>query len=214
MNHPEHVWPPADAAQASVTAAGPAGTSNLPPGAGPLPGPGHYWPGHGPYHHNMVGWPGVPPWAGYPHPGYVPGPHMYGYGHSPHATLGYAYPPAGQGVPGSAADAAGRGADPQGFAAAMGHIADQAGLGMLKDFFRFDDGEFLKGAIVGAAAVLLLTNENLREALVGGAAKTAEAVRSGFDNLAGNGGQPEPETGGEPLDTGSPPNVQPEESSR
>ena len=51
---------------------------------------------------------------------------------------------------------------------------------MLKDFFSFDDGDFWKGALVGAAVVLLLTNENLREALAGGVAKTAAAAKAGF----------------------------------
>ncbi|AGA32307.1 hypothetical protein TVNIR_0606 [Thioalkalivibrio nitratireducens DSM 14787] len=62
----------------------------------------------------------------------------------------------------------------------MGNIADQAGLGMLKDLFNFGDGDFWKGAMVGAAVVLLLTNENLRETLAGGAAKATAAVKSGL----------------------------------
>lgn len=212
MNHPEHGWQPAHAAHAAATSA-PTDASNPPQGAGPMPGPGYYWPGHG-TRYPALGWPGVPPWVGYPHPWYGPGPHAYGHGHDPYAAPGYGYPPTGQGVPGTAPGVSGPSVDSQGFAAAIGNIADQAGLGMLKDLFRFDDGEFWKGAMVGAAVVLLLTNENLREALVGGAARTAEAVRSGIDNLSGNGGQPAPETGDESAEAGNPSNVQPEEPSR
>jgi hypothetical protein len=90
---------------------------------------------------------------------------------------GYAPPP-----PSAAAGAA---AMPPGFSAAMGEIADKNGLGMFKDFLNLDDGEFWKGALVGAAIVLLMTNEELRNSLIGGATKTAEAVKSG---LAGFGG--------------------------
>lgn len=91
--------------------------------------------------------------------------------------------------PGSATPPPGHapaGAEATGLGATMGGIADQAGLGMFKDFFSLGDGEFWKGAVVGAAVVMLLTNENLREALLGGASKAAEAVRSGMDNLAGS----------------------------
>jgi hypothetical protein len=72
-----------------------------------------------------------------------------------------------------------------GFTAAMGDIADKSGLGHLKSLLSLEDGEFWKGALVGAAVVLLLTSEELRDSLIGGAAKTAEAMKSG---LAGTGG--------------------------
>jgi hypothetical protein len=94
----------------------------------------------------------------------------------------------------------------------MGNLADQAGLGMFKDFFRFDDGEFWKGAMVGAAVVLLLTNENLRDALIGGAAKTAEAVKSGMDNLAGD--ERESDAADEPSDLEDTSQAQPEDLPR
>ncbi|MFO8004284.1 hypothetical protein [Thioalkalivibrio sp.] len=83
---------------------------------------------------------------------------------------------------------------------------------MLKDFLRFDDGEFWKGAMVGAAVVLLLTNEGLRDALIGGAARTAEAVKSGMDNLAetGNGSA----AADEPSDLDNASQAQPEDAPR
>jgi hypothetical protein len=94
----------------------------------------------------------------------------------------------------------------------MGNIADQAGLGMFKDFFKFDDGEFWKGAMVGAAVVLLLTNESLRDALLGGAAKTAEAVKSGMDSFAGT--DREADAAGDPPYPEADSEEQPEDISR
>jgi hypothetical protein len=76
-------------------------------------------------------------------------------------------------------------------AAALGALADQSGLGMFRNLLNFDDDEFWKGALVGAAAVLLLTNENLRNSLLGGAAKTAEAVKSGLAGFAAGAAQDE-----------------------
>ena len=127
---------------------------------------------------------GYAPWAfGAGYAPYAAYPYGYGYyGMPPQAPVGMGYASPPPTTPGAAA-AAGAGAG--GLGAAMGSIADQAGLGMFKDLFNLDDGEFWKGALVGAAVVLLLTNENLREALVGGAAKTAAAMKSG---LAGFGG--------------------------
>ena len=43
-----------------------------------------------------------------------------------------------------------------------------------------NDGEFIKGALVGAAVVLLLTDNPLRQALFRGTAKAAEKVKEGF----------------------------------
>ena len=83
---------------------------------------------------------------------------------------------------------------------------------MFKDFFRFDDGEFWKGAMVGAAVVLLLTNEGLRDALIGGAAKTAEAVKSGMGNLAGS--ERESDAADQPSDPEDPSQAQPEDLPR
>jgi hypothetical protein len=142
----------------------PAGNSGPPPTeppAGAYPGgtPSYSWEvpqGYGvvpPYHHyyGYYGAPG-PPWSGVP----------TGHGSPPPTT-----PPAGVGTQ-------------AGFGAALGDMADKSGLGMFKDLFNWEDSEFWKGALVGAAVVLLMTNENLRNSLIGGAAKTAEAVKSGF----------------------------------
>ena len=87
-----------------------------------------------------------------------------------------------------------------GLSAAMGDIADKSGLGMLKGFLDFNDSEFWKGALVGAAVVLLATNDELRSALIGGAARTAEAVKSGLADKAGAG-----------VDTDEAPDAEPSE---
>jgi hypothetical protein len=124
-------------------------------------------------------------------------PYPHGYG----APMGYApYPPPGWGAvpPGYTGPPPGNGADPAmaGFSAAMGDIADKSGLGMFKDFLNFDDSEFWKGALVGAAIVLLMTNDELRNSLIGSAAKTAEAVKAGFAGMGNgeDGGAAEDET--------------------
>ncbi|NGP54465.1 hypothetical protein [Thioalkalivibrio sp. XN8] len=82
-----------------------------------------------------------------------------------------------------------------GFSAAMNEFADQSGLGALKGFMNFNDSEFWKGALVGAAVVLLMTNDELRGALLGGAAKTANAMK---DGLAAFGEDAEAAAQGEP----------------
>lgn len=210
MNHPEHTWQNAGAAQGADPGAGPsaAQTAQHGPshGAGPKAGggPGAFgsWP-----HDPAMGW----GWPGYPPPGYGMGAPPYGFG--PYGPPGYGGATFGYGPPGPAPGAAPPGAESSGLGAAMGGLADQAGLGMLKDFFRFDDGEFWKGAMVGAAVVMLLTNENLRDTLIGGAAKTAEAVKSGMDNLAGTGQEAGTDNAGESSNEGNS-QAQPEDFSR
>jgi hypothetical protein len=157
-------------------AGGQAGAAAPPPG-GQAGGQAGFGPQHGMY--GMHQGPGGPQdyaaMYGYPpYPGYF-APPMGGW---------QAYPPGyGPGpAPGPTANAM-----PGGLGAAMGDIADKSGLGMFKDFLDLDDGEFWKGALVGAAVVLLMTNEDLRNSLLGGAAKTAEAVKSGLSGLGGNG---------------------------
>lgn len=178
MNQPDYGWhnPGAPTSDAVDGNSGTASAQGLGAGygPGPMPGAGHgfhgTWPYPYPYHPHGPGWAGAPPWPWYGPPGFAPGHHpAYGY---------HGYPPfAGTANP---AQGAGPGPEAPESGATLGHLADQVGLGMFKDFFNFDDGDFWKGAVVGAALVLLLTNENLRDALAGGAAKTAAAVKSGL----------------------------------
>lgn len=124
----------------------------MPPGAGPAP-----WP--------------APPQAGYP---YYP-PHPYPY-HYPYA----AYPGPAQGYYGV-------GPGPHaGQTAGVGGLVDELanggnGLSSLSKMLNLDDGEFWKGALVGAAAVLLLTNESVQSALFKAGAQATGAVKSGVD---------------------------------
>lgn len=212
MNHPEHGWQNAGAAPGADTAAGatatPTGNTGSAPDPYAMPGHGHGAPGAWP-HHPPMGWSGGPAGPWYPPPGLGMGAPPYGYG--PYGPAGYRAP-FGHAATGPAPGPTPSCAESAGLGAAMGHIADQAGLGMFKDFFRFDDGEFWKGAMVGAAVVLLLTNEGLRDALIGGAAKTAEAVKSGMDNLAGS--ERESDTTGEPPDGEDTSQAQPEDFPR
>jgi hypothetical protein len=130
-----------------------------PASASPEGTPQHPWgfpQGYGavPSYHHYYGYYGAPgpPWSGAP----------TGYGGPPPTV-----PPTGTGTQ-------------AGIAAALGDMADKSGLGMFKELFNWEDSEFWKGALVGVAVVLLMTNEHLRNTLIGGAAKTAEAVKSGF----------------------------------
>ncbi|WP_078119693.1 hypothetical protein [Thiosocius teredinicola] len=127
---------------------------------------------HAPYH---PGW--AMPYYGYPSAYMPPSPGMAG-------PMPYQLPPQMPGIDPSAAQAANAGsANADGFAAALGNMADSSGLGMLKNLFNLDDSDFWKGALVGAAAMLLISNEGLRDSLIGGVAKTAEAMKSGLGGL-------------------------------
>lgn len=62
------------------------------------------------------------------------------------------------------------------FAATLRQLSESAGLGDLGGLFAFDDKEFWKGAVVGAAVILLLTNENVRDTLMAGISKATATV--------------------------------------
>jgi hypothetical protein len=122
------------------------------------------------------------PWGAPPEHGGIPPYHPY-YGYYGASGPPWSGAPTGNsGLP-PTAPPAGTGTQ-AGFGAALGDMADKSGLGMFKELFNWEDSEFWKGALVGAAVVLLMTNENLRNALIGGAAKTAEAVKSGFAGVS------------------------------
>jgi hypothetical protein len=57
------------------------------------------------------------------------------------------------------------------------------GLSSLTRMLSLDDTEFWKGALVGAAAVLLLTNDQVQDALFKSGAKAKSAVESGAEKL-------------------------------
>jgi len=171
------------------------------------PGPGgpHFGPGPGMHHGGpghpggMGPGPGWDPWAYGP----MPPPPFHGAGpQGPYGPPGYGPPPnAGPwGAPGMNPGASpwsnpwsNAGSNPWGnppdFNAALGEMADQSGLGALKGLFNLDDGDFWKGAIVGAAVVLLLKDETLRETLLGSAARTADALKTGLGGFAPGAGE-------------------------
>ncbi|HID45767.1 MAG TPA: hypothetical protein EYP34_08440 [Chromatiaceae bacterium] len=60
----------------------------------------------------------------------------------------------------------------------MNQIGKATGMGNVGQMLSWDDEEFWKGALVGAAAVMLLTNESVRESLKEGLDK----IMSGFSS--------------------------------
>jgi len=127
----------------------------------------------------------MPPFAAAPPYGYAPA----AYGYPPYAMppWGCAWPPAAAFVPPAAAAA-----PPPEAAAPVGGMArlmqDLAGgngngLAGLTQLLNLDDKEFWKGALVGAAAVLLLTNESVQRALFRGAVKSRDAVQGGVEKV-------------------------------
>jgi hypothetical protein len=194
--------PPTEPSASASPGSTPSYPWGVPQGYGAVPSYQHYYGYYGDPH---------PPWSGVPagnggpppteppvsaSPGSTPpypwgAPQEHGVAPPPHHHYGYygvSGSPWGGGPPGHGglpptAPSAGVGTQP-GFAAVLGDIADKSGLGMFKEFFNWEDSEFWKGALVGAAVVLLMTNEHLRNSLIGGAAKTAEAVKSGFAGVS------------------------------
>lgn len=57
------------------------------------------------------------------------------------------------------------------------------GLASLSKMLNLEDTEFWKGALVGAAAVLLLTNDSVQSALFKGGAKAKAAVKTGVGRV-------------------------------
>lgn len=180
---------------------------------GGYPGPGSYLgqPGFGappPYSGMSPGaYPGMHP-AGY---GVPPGfdPYWAAYHAQAQAQAGYALPPPHAGVlppgmphPGYAPvfgalpaqpPVSGSGHSPRG--PGMSELVDEIasggnGLSSLSKMLNLDDSEFWKGALLGAAAVLLLTNESVQGALFKTGAKAKSAVKTGVDRIKERAQQP------------------------
>ncbi len=99
------------------------------------------------------------------------------------AWSGHAAPPL-PGFPSGMGSMAGQAGPPQGMAQVMQEIANGGnGLSSLSKLLDFDDKDFWKGALVGAAAVLLLTNETVHRALFRGAVKGRDAVKEGVEKV-------------------------------
>lgn len=133
------------------------GMGGPPPAMGPY-GYGGVYAAAGPYHHGGVG--------GYP------GQPLYGYPPYP------PYPPQGGPHPWAGV--------PRGPGHGLSELMDDALKGDVnpsKLGHYLNDGEFIKGALVGAAVVLLLTDNPLRQALFRGTAKAAEKVKEGYGQV-------------------------------
>lgn len=107
---------------------------------------------------------------GYPPPAHMMPPpgYMHGYGMQP------PFPPEGHQPPPPPPEPS---PEQQQLQAALHEMADQNGLGMLKGLFNVNDSDFWKGALVGAAAVMLLSNDNLRSSLMGSVSKMMGAAK-------------------------------------
>lgn len=57
------------------------------------------------------------------------------------------------------------------------------GLSSLTRMLDFDDKDFWKGALVGAAVVLLFTNDSVQNMLFKGAVKGRDVVKDGVDKV-------------------------------
>lgn len=143
------------------------------------------------------GWPQQPVWPGQMMPGYVPMGYPMPAQPMPQQPM---MPP--QGFPHPHHHHHHHQPAPAGFDwsnQAQGMVEDMMGeqAGMLKNIISMigaDDKEFWKGAMIGAAATLLLTNENVRnmlmqtlsgtgEMLKSGGGKVKDAVMSGAENI-------------------------------
>ncbi len=129
------------------------GQSGMGPGG---PGMGQGGAGMGAYGHHAAYGPGVPPHAGHAFYG-APG------GHPPYGPHTAASEP--------------------GMAETMAQLSGSSGLSSFGRLLGTGDSEFWKGALIGAAAVLLLTNESVQRTLFRTGAKASEAVKSGVEKV-------------------------------
>lgn len=137
--------------------------------------PPHYCPPH-----YMMGQPHM----GYPHPGYPPHPHMP-HPHMPHHAYPYGYPEMQpQAQPAAQAEQA----DPvaqQAQQMVEGMMGEQAG--MFKEIvgkLGIDDREFWKGAMIGAAAAMVVSNPAIKEMLMGMLSGAGELFKSAMPDNA------------------------------
>jgi hypothetical protein len=168
--------------------------------AGPRMGPGmgatpmgSYGPGpaYGMYGAGAAQLPPHPPGVGpYAEPSAYPAGHYHGAYSAAVPPHYMAYGAVPMGVPYGAAPGMGlhQGQGPgqtpgrgPAMAQVMEEIANGGGLSSLGKLLNFDDADFWKGALVGAAAVLLLTNESVQNALFKTGARAKDAVERGVE---------------------------------
>jgi hypothetical protein len=119
-------------------------------------------------------------------PLYAQAPSPYGQTLPPYNYAPYpppSYPPGNPGV--SQAPPQGGSADRPDINQLINGIAngDSNSLSSLGQIMNFDDKEFWKGALIGAAAVLLLTNDSVQRSLFRAGSKATQAVKSGMEKV-------------------------------
>ena len=72
-----------------------------------------------------------------------------------------------------------------------------SGFSSLGKMVNLDDSEFWKGALIGAAAVLLLTNESVQKTLFKTGVKAKDAVKSGVEKVKAKAREAQEESGEE-----------------
>ncbi|WP_296811795.1 hypothetical protein [Thiocapsa sp.] len=162
------------------------GPAPHPAGYGLAPGFDPYWAAYHAQAQAHAGYPSPPPYSGLvppgmPHPGYAPP-----FGAMP------AHPPV-----------SGTGHGPRG--PGMSELVDEIanggnGLSSLSKMLNLEDSEFWKGALLGAAAVLVLTNESVQGALFKTGAKAKSVVKTGVDRVKEGPQRPRPTDRAEPSD--------------
>jgi len=127
---------------------------------------------------------GQAPWAPYAYPPPYPHPPLYqhqaqqGYGPAPQGPGYAAYPGPGPG------QGAGAGAGPGGVSRFIEELAGGGnGLSSLTQMLSLDDKEMWKGALIGAAVVLLFTNESVQNTLFKTGVRARDAVKSGVGKV-------------------------------
>lgn len=179
--------------QAGMTAAGMQGPNQTYPGPAGFAGqPGFAAPGPHPgaYAFPPMAHPGVDPyWAYHAQAAYAPPPYPYaGMAPPPHPYAGMPWPGYGPGLDQQVGQGrhagGGQGAGGPGMAELVDEIAKGGnGLSSLTKLLNVEDSEFWKGALLGAAAVLLLTNDSVQGALFKTGARTKAAVKTGVERV-------------------------------
>ena len=162
------------------------GQARHPAGYGLPPGVDPYWAAYHAQAQALAAYASPSPYAGMvppgmPHPGYAPAfgampaqTHVSGGGHGPRGP---------------------------GMSELVDEIANGGnGLSSLSKMLNLEDSEFWKGALLGAAAVLVLTNESIQGALFKTGAKAKSVVKTGVDRVKEGPQRPRPTDRAEPSD--------------
>lgn len=133
------------------------------------------------------------PWPPQPYYPYPPAAAMGPVGQAPHAgqgagravhAAGGGTAPFGPGFGQGPGQGSGQGSvQGAGMARMLDEMTGDSGLGNLVRMLDLDDRELWKGALIGAAAVLLLTNDSVQNALFRSGVRARDAVKAGVDQV-------------------------------